>query len=484
MPAGLLSPPRELGAGAPAAAPAPGGGGRDLAPWAIGVGAAAALLAVAAVRWLTFHSTTYDLAFFDQVVWNASQGHGLRSSFVDYGFLGQHFEPALLLFVPLYRLHATPLWLLAGQSLALGLAVVPLWALAREWVGGRGAALAACTAYLLSVGLARAAGFDFHTETLAVPFVFLALLGAAQSSGALLLLAGLAPLLCKEDGALVTVGIGLLALVVHRRRAGLVLAGGGVAAGALVALVLMPRLRDGAAGDLIDRYRYLGSTPGAVVEHLVVAPQSWLGHLLSAPAGPALLLALAGAGLLPLLRPAALAACLPVLLLALVSADPYQSALRLQYGLPAVPLLIAAALAGWRSRPGRRLGRAVPALLVGGAAATWLVAAPLPWGPGPDRISLAGLERAAEVSRVLARIPSDAPVAATGSLLTHLAERTDVFELPAGVGVDWVAVDARAQLSAQSRAAGYDAVVASLPGRGYRRVADGGGVSVWRRAGG
>ncbi|TMD95654.1 MAG: DUF2079 domain-containing protein, partial [Chloroflexi bacterium] len=180
MPAGLLSPPRELGARAPAAAPAPGGGGRDLAPWAIGVGAAAALLAVAAVRWLTFHSTTYDLAFFDQVVWNASQGHGLRSSFVDYGFLGQHFEPALLLFVPLYRLHATPLWLLAGQSLALGLAVVPLWALAREWVGGRGAALAACTAYLLSVGLARAAGFDFHTETLAVPFVFLALLGAAR----------------------------------------------------------------------------------------------------------------------------------------------------------------------------------------------------------------------------------------------------------------------------------------------------------------
>ena len=149
-----------------------------------------------------------------------------------------------------------------------------------------------------------------------------------------------------------------------------------------------------------------------------------------------------------------------------------------------MPLLIAAALAGWRSRPGRRLGRAVPALLVGGAAATWLVAAPLPWGPGPDRISLAGLERAAEVSRVLARIPSDAPVAATGSLLTHLAERTDVFELPGGVGVDWVAVDARAQLSAQSRAAGYDAVVASLPGRGYRRVADGGGVSVWRRAGG
>ncbi|MEA2670540.1 MAG: hypothetical protein QOG45_760, partial [Chloroflexota bacterium] len=209
---------------------------RDLAPWWIGGVAAAVLLAVAALRWATFHSTAYDLAFFDQVVWNASAGHGLRSSFVDYGFLGQHFEPALLVLVPLYRLHPSPLWLLGAQSLALGLAVVPLWALAREWLATRRAALVAGIAYLLQVGLARAAGFDFHTEALAVPFVFLALLGAARGSTPLLLLAGSVPLLCKEDGALVTIGIGVLALAVHRRRAGLGLAAGGLAAGALVTL--------------------------------------------------------------------------------------------------------------------------------------------------------------------------------------------------------------------------------------------------------
>ena len=477
MPSGLLSPPRVE---APAVETPPAGRRRgDATPWVLGGTAAVALFAIAAVRWSTFHSTTYDLAFFDQVVWNASAGHGLRSSFVAYSFFGQHFEPALLLFVPLYRAHATPLWLFAGQSLALGLAVVPLWALAREWVGGRGAAVAACTAYLLQVGVARAAGFDFHTETLAVPFVFLALLGAARGRTALLLAAGIVPLLCKEDGALVTLGIGLLAVALHRRRAGLVLAGAGVAAGALVTLVLMPRLRAGAPGDLIDRYRYLGATPGAVVEHLVTTPQSWLGHLLSTPSGPAMLLALAAVGLLPLLRPVALAACLPVLFLALVSADTYQSGLRLQYGLPAVPLLVAAALAGWRSRTGRRLGRAAPALLVGGAAATWLVAAPLPWGPGPDRLDLGGLDHVAAADRALGRIPAGVPVAASGSLLTHLSERPEIWELPSGVGVTWVAVDSAAQVTGQSRTAGYWTAVGSLPGRGYRRVAEGGGVTVW-----
>lgn len=454
--------------------------GGGAVPWAIGVAAAAGLFAVAAIRWASFHSSAYDLAFFDQVVWNGAAGHGLRSTFVPYSFLGQHFEPALLLFEPLYRLHATPLWLLGAQSLALGLAAVPLWALALELLGSRRAALVTALAYLLQVGVARAAGFDFHTESLAVPFVLLALLGAARGDTLLLLAAGAVPLLCKEDGALVAIGAGLLALILFRRRAGLLLAATSLAYGAVVTLVVMPRLRGGAPGDLIDRYRYLGATPGAVVRMLITSPQSWIGHLVSAPAGPALLLALAAVGLLPLLRPAALAACLPPLLLALVSADPFQAGLRLQYGLPAVPLLVAAALGGWGSRRGRRLGRGAPALLLGGAAVTWLLAAPLPWGPGPDPVDLGGLGRAAAVGRVLDRIPAGAAVAATGDLLTHLAERPEIWELPAGVGVPWVAVDSRSRVSRQSRAAGYDAALASLPGRGYHRVAEADGVAVWK----
>ena len=80
---------------------------------------------------------------------------------------------------------------------------------------------------------------------------------------------------------------------------------------------------------------------------------------------------------------------------------------------------------------------------------------------------------------MIGRIPAGVPVAASGSLLTHLSERPEIWELPAGVGVAWVAVDSTAQVTGQSRTAGYWAAVASLPGRGYRRVAEGGGVTVW-----
>jgi uncharacterized membrane protein len=451
-------------------------------PLLAATGGSALFFAIAWLRFASYHGSAYDLAFFDQVVWNGAQGNGLRSSLLSYPFLGQHFEPVLYAFVPVYKLHATPLWLLGAQSLALGGAAVPLWALARRWLGGGVRPLVVCAAYLLQVGVARAVGFDFHTEALAVPFVFLALLGAARGDTLLLLLAGVAPMLCKEDGALVTLGIAILALVVHRRRAGLVLGGVALVGGAAIVLGVMPWLRGGASGDLVARYAYLGDSAGGVLAHLVTQPGAWLGHLVSAPAGPALLMALAAVGFLPLLRPFAFLAALPALLLPLLAADPYQGGLRLHYALQATPLLVCAAMLGWqRVRSSAHAPRRLPVLaLLGGALATWLALSPLPGAHGPDAVHLDGVDRAPAVDALLARIPPGDSIAATGDLLTHLAARPVIAEFPNRTPTQWVALDTRATLSAQSVAAGYADAAAHLDARGYVRVATAAGVELWR----
>ena len=448
--------------------------------------AGGAFFAVAWLRFATYHSAAYDLAFFDQMVWNGAQGNGLHSSFLRYDFFGQHFEPALYAFVPLYRLHATPLWLLGGEALALGGAVVPLWALARRWLGDGVRPALVCAAYVLQIGVARAVGFDFHTEALAVPFVFLALLGAARGNTLMLLLCGVAPMLCKEDGALVTLGIAVLALVVHRRRAALVLGGVAVLGGAVIVLGVMPALRGGAPGDLVARYAYLGDSPGAVLTHVFTQPQVWLAHLVSPPAGPALLIALGAVGFLPLLRPLALLACMPALLLPLLADDAYQGGLRLHYGLQATPLLVGAAMLGWQRADsllrgrGHALALAPPAALLGGALATWLALSPLPGGHGPDAVSLGGLQRSAQVDTLLARIPADATVAASSNLLTHLAERAVIAEWPSRASPEWVVIDAAANVTAQSRTAGYADAVTQLSTRGYVTVSTAGGVTLWQ----
>lgn len=442
--------------------------------WALALGASFAYFGLALVRHLSFHSAAYDLGFFDQVLWNASRGHGLRSTFIPYGFFGEHFEPALLLFIPIYRVVASPLWLLGAQSIALGLAAVPLHAIARRLLDLQRAWLVV-GAYLLQLGIARAVASDFHTETLAVPFVFLAILFALQRRWHWFALFAIIPMLAKEDGVLVTIGIAILALIMTRQRISLVPAIAALGYGIVVLFWAMPVIRHGAPGDLVLRYAYLGSTPEQVVLHTLTRPWLWLENLASSPALPALLLLLAAVGFLPIFRPAAMGAALLPLIPAFLSTDPYQAGLRLQYSIPAVPLLMIAALLGWQRLPAMSGG----VMVILGAAATWVVLGPVLPRLGTD---VPGLGRAADVTRILRLIPSGDEVGASSNLVPHLSERPSIWEFPAGFGARWIVIDRSASVSQESQAHGYAAAIARLPAAGYTMEAEADGVTVWRKS--
>ena len=75
-----------------------------LACWTVSTAAALVFAAFAVGRHRAYESTAYDFGFFDQVVWNTSRGDWFETSFVGYNFLGQHFEPILLVFAGLYSL--------------------------------------------------------------------------------------------------------------------------------------------------------------------------------------------------------------------------------------------------------------------------------------------------------------------------------------------------------------------------------------------
>ena len=440
---------------------------------AMGLAAAVSLVffGYAFGRWVTVQSSALDLAYFDQVVWNASQGHGFMSSFAPYPFFGQHFSPALALLVPLYWIHPSPLWLLGAQSAALGAAVVPVHLIARTWLSHR-AALIACLIYAAQPFVIRAVGYDFHTEALAVPFVFWAILGAvrvSRSGDIALVLAGSAPMLCKEDGALVSLGIGFLALTVFRRRAGLVLVAVALVYGLVVTTVVMPALRGGQPGDLVSRYSYLGSTVPEILVGLVSHPQVAALHILSGGPLSAIALMLAAVAFLPLARPVAVLAAVPSLLLELLSSHLQQSTLMDQYGLQPGPLVFVAAILGWvRISPAlgawlRRPAaiRLAPALFVVSPAFLLLVA-PVPgvgsWDSGRDAMALASA------------VPPAAPVGASSGLATMLAERRTIAVLPAHEE-EWLAVDGSTETVE---------FISGLSRRGYVEVGRWGVMSLWR----
>jgi uncharacterized membrane protein len=415
-------------------------------------------------RWATLQSSALDLAYFDQVVWNAAQGHGFVSSFAPYPFFGQHFSPALGLLVPFYWIHPSPLWLLGAQSLALGAAVVPLYLLARTWLD-HSSSMVVCLAYTAQLFVLRGVGYDFHTEALAVPFVFVAVLGAARASGTgdgVLLLSGVAPMLCKEDGALVSLGIGFLAWAVLHRRAGLALMATSVVYGVVVTTVVMPAIRGGQPGDLIDRYAYLGSSVPGVLLGLATNPQVALLHVFSPGPLIAVAIMLGGVAFLPLARPLAAAAALPALMLELLSSHVSQSTLLDQYGLQPGPLLFVAALLGWVRISPRLKASPRPVLLVGTVIA-------LVWaGPVP---ALGSWNNGAAARTLASEVPPDASVGASSDLATMLAERKSIVARPSS-DADWLAVDA------SEENAGF---VAGLPARGYVLIDRRGPLSLWRR---
>jgi uncharacterized membrane protein len=423
-----------------------------------------AFAAYAFARWATLQSSALDLAYFDQVVWMAAQGHGFTSSFAPYPFFGQHFSPALALLVPLYWIDPSPVWLLGVQSLALGAAVVPLYVLARTWLDHR-SSMVACIAYIAQLFVLRAVGYDFHTEALAVPFVFLAVLGAARANAAgdrVLFFAGVAPMLCKEDGALVSIGIGFLAWAVMRRRAGLVLMATSVVYGAIVTTLVMPAIRHGQPGDLINRYTYLGSSVPGVLRALVTHPQVALLHIFSP--GPLLATAvlLGGLAFLPLAKPLAAAAALPALALELLSSHVPQSTLLGQYGLQPGPLLFIAALLGW-ARIAPRFKAPPGRLLLAGTALALVVAGPVP--------ALGSWGRGAAAQTLASEVPQNASVAASSAFATMLAERESIGVLPSAEA-EWLAVDESTETSE---------FVSSLSSRGYVLVDRRGDLSLWHQ---
>lgn len=465
--------------------------------WWRGRGPVAVIVAVCLVvyvghdllRYVTFHAPAYDLGFFDQLTNNLSTGRGWTSSFVAYDFRGQHWEPILLVWAQLYRLVASPIWLLVISGVALALAPLAAWRLARRWFGvGDPAAVIVALATALSPLMLRTAGFDYHSEALTPLLVLVALDAASRRRWLAVVVACAILILLKEDAFLVVAGIGWLIWRVEGRRGGLLLSAAAIAGFTLVVGVYMPGLRGGRPGDLLARYAYLGSgghadTPTAVLVGMVSHPGIWLAQLVSAHALEGLAVALLPLALLPLLSGSAILAVVPALAVALLSSDPLQSALRLHYGAEVFPLLLACALLGWRrAATWRWMHLTSHRRSIGVTAVAGVVVAALLTVDVAGRVhDVSGGSRVPVVQAVLDRVPAYAAVAASTGLVPHLSDRPLVTEFPDVRGAHWVVLDNQAPPSQRSLEAGYRATAQGLP-RTFHVVAAGAGVVLWERS--
>lgn len=436
-------------------------------------------VATAMMRWEHLQIGAFDFAFFDQIVWNTSQGRFFSTTFTPYNFLGQHVEPVLLLFAAMTRVGAGPLSLLVVQAVVCGIAAVPLFEAARALRLPTPVAAAAALAYLANPYLHRALAFDFHPETMIVLPAFGAVWAFATGRSRLGAACALSVLLFKEDAAFVLLALAVVAWTLGVRRPAAFLAVSAVAWAVLTVFVLMPLVRHGQPSDLVERYgTLLGGYEGIEGSiWLATHPLTAMATLATPERAASIGTFIAANGPWLLLAPLQVLTLLPGFALALLSSHPQQQQLAFHYAAELVPVAAIAGLFG-----ARRLLLLVPSSIV---AASMLLVAMLALPLAGPRSEFASDSVPTEahrsaVARATALVPSDAAVSAQSNLAPRLARRREIWEFPGQwADADWVLVDRYGFRSSQSIDAGFDAAFSDVRGR-YRLMFEEDGVSVYQ----
>jgi uncharacterized membrane protein len=403
------------------------------------------------------HTRSYDLAIFDNLLWNVVNGGPFLVSTPAGGgevsHFGRHATLLAYALAPFYALHPSAATLLVLQALLIGGAAVPLFLFARRhlapWL-----ACAVALAYLLYPPLHGSNLYDFHFLALSPFFVFSVAHALETRSRAWLGVSVALALACREEIALGVALLGAHQVLADRRvLAGLALAGIGAAWFLAMKFVLMPLV----AGEGAYASIYAGLAPegeagfGAVLETLLVNPGFVLGSLLVAEKLEYALLILVPLAFVPLRRPSGWLFLLPGLLFTLLSTD-YAPAISIgfQYTAFWTPYLFVAATLLLRSDAfepeGTPTARASRAGFLGSFVLLALLSSYQYGALFQQRTASGGfhevfpfhttaldLERRRQREEVLRLLPPAAKVAASESVAPHVSNRASAYTLREGV---------------------------------------------------
>jgi uncharacterized membrane protein len=305
--------------------------------------AAVVLNTYSVARHLLFHSTAFDLSYFDQAAYLISQGQPPIVSFWGYHFLGGHADWILYAIALFYKLVPSVYWLLTIQALALALAGLPIWWLSQSYGLSRKQGITLVAVYLLQPLVFNVNLFDFHPEVIAIPGLLAAVLAARLDRFLPFLGLILMSLGCRDSLSLNVAALGLwLGLFERRWRYGFVAIALGSAWFGLATQVVIPSFRPGGV-EAIARYGVLGDSLGAIVLALLTRPDLVAQQLFTLPNLEYLALLLA-----PLIwglhwkSLTALLPGLPTLALNLLTSYQPQKDLVHQYSLPILPWFLIA----------------------------------------------------------------------------------------------------------------------------------------------
>jgi len=166
-------------------------------------------------KYFSYNYIGIDLAIFNQVFYNSSQGNFFDLTIHPHLYLGDHFALIIPLLIPFYFLLKSPITLLILQSFILALGAWPIYLIARQKLS-RNLSLIMALFYLSHLFIHNINTYEFHIISLAILLLlFLFYFYKKKKFGLYVLLLSLC-LLIREDVALVIFMFGLLAAIEKR----------------------------------------------------------------------------------------------------------------------------------------------------------------------------------------------------------------------------------------------------------------------------
>ncbi|MFH1425909.1 MAG: DUF2079 domain-containing protein [Candidatus Kerfeldbacteria bacterium] len=261
--------------------------------------------AVCIAKYFNFQYPTFDLAIFDQVLWNSSHFRWYEYSFNPYSYLVDHRSWLLMAFVPLYWVAGHPITLLVAQTIALGSGALPLYFIAKRALVGRVnkaeyIAAAVSVLYLIHPTVQQMNLFEFHMLPFVIPVVFWLWLALDRKKWAATYCLVVLLLLLREDLAFMTIGVGVLVVLRHGRKYWF--HGAAIAALSIVWLISMLWVASFFSPDdtvkFMMYFEHYGSTPGEVARAFLFHPVSSIAKLFGNDHAIALFYLIASIGML------------------------------------------------------------------------------------------------------------------------------------------------------------------------------------------
>lgn len=437
--------------------------------------------------WTVEANTVFHTAF------GAPMENAVRSLWVD------HFSPALVVFLPFYRLHPTvgSVAMLAGQAGAVAAAGLMIHRIATLLLGDGRLGFLFALFFLSRPELQMAVIHDFHMLTFSSFFIMLAYLGYFERRAALFWTGFTGALLCREDVFLTLLGIPLLMLWRERAwRRAIVLAAIIGAYELTVFKVVFPAVRQGEDYAFLDKYAWIAGSFGALALEAIRHPAALIGKIVFERDNTGLVRFLTGFLWLPPLSIGGWLTGLPSLSESLLSNDATLAAYNRHYVVPPLLALTTGSiltLAGWKRLTDRSARWAwIPAAVLLLLCTVNLVnsrAGALPHARFA-RLPAVRLERlklahARTVAELLARIPPGVPYAVSANIFGRYHDAGEQIRLfkgqdrvPADVG--WLLLDTGSRLVMYGMYSGRSIVHQLLASGRWEAAAAAGGVHLLR----